>query len=178
MSKYNINLFSIPSTVLRVLLTPRKFFRGMHRKGGIIGPLVFMIVMGIFSGLIEAAINILRFKILDGIGKVVTTVLFVPVKVGLFGFVVALVLLIIWRVMGSRQSYETSYRCVASMSVLMPVMTVISRVPYWGGLAEIAIFVFFIVIVSEEVHEIPPTRAWLVFGILGLALAMMYQHRP
>ncbi|MBF0317364.1 MAG: YIP1 family protein [Nitrospirae bacterium] len=157
-----------------MLTAPSGFFRGMPKKGGFMKPLVFMVVMGVFSGLLKAAISILELKILAGMGKVVVAVLFVPVTVSLFGFVAALVLFVIWRLMGSRQSYQTSYRCVAYMSALMPVMVVVSGVPFWGGLAGIAILFFLVVIVSTEVHGIPPTKARVVFATLAVLLVVMY----
>ncbi|KJU84271.1 membrane protein containing Yip1 domain protein [Candidatus Magnetobacterium bavaricum] len=170
----NIGIFGIPSTAIRVLTAPSGFFRGMPQRGGFMGPLVFMIVMGVFSGLLKAAISILEFKILAGIGKVVVAFVFVPVTVSLLGFVAAAVLFVIWRLMGSKQSYQTSYRCVAYMSALMPVLVVVSGVPFWGGLVGIALVFFLIVIVSTEVHGISLARARFVFAVLALLLIVMY----
>ncbi len=133
-----------------------------------------MIAMGVSGGLLKAAISILGFNILEGIGKAVAAILFVPVTVTLFGFLAALALFIIWKILGSRQSYETSYRCVAYMSALMPVMVVINGFPFPGGLVSVTLLVIFIVIAGEKVHSIPPTRTRIVFAILGLVLAIMY----
>ncbi|MES0335893.1 MAG: YIP1 family protein [Candidatus Magnetobacterium sp. LHC-1] len=174
MGRNHISVFSIPSTAIRVLTTPADFFSTMPKKGGYMGPLVFMIAMGVSGGLLKAAISILGFNILEGIGKAVAAILFVPVTVTLFGFLAALALFIIWKILGSRQSYETSYRCVAYMSALMPVMVVINGFPFPGGLVSVTLLVIFIVIAGEKVHSIPPTRTRIVFAILGLVLAIMY----
>ncbi|MBV6340782.1 YIP1 family protein [Candidatus Magnetobacterium casense] len=174
MGRNHISVFSIPSTAIRVLTTPADFFSTMPKKGGYMGPLVFMIAMGVSGGLLKAAISILGFNILEGIGKAVAAILFVPVTVTLFGFLAALALFIIWKILGSRQSYETSYRCVAYMSVLMPVMVVINGFPFPGGLVSVTLLVIFIVIAGEKVHSIPPMRTRIVFTILGLVLAIMY----
>ncbi|MBF0337374.1 MAG: YIP1 family protein [Nitrospirae bacterium] len=174
MGRNHISVFRIPSTAIRVLTTPADFFSTMPKKGGYIGPLVFMIAMGVFGGLLKAAVSILGFNILEGIGKAVAAFLFVPVTVTLFGFLAALALFIIWKILGSRQSYETSYRCVAYMSALMPVMVVINGVPFPGGLLSVTLLVIFMVIAGEKVHGIPPMRTRIVFVVLGLVLAMMY----
>ncbi|MBF0607298.1 MAG: YIP1 family protein [Magnetococcales bacterium] len=174
MGRNHISVFSIPSTAIRVLTTPADFFSTMPKKGGYMGPLVFMIAMGVSGGLLKAAISILGFNILEGIGKAVAAILFVPVTVTLFGFLAAMALFIIWKILGSRQSYETSYRCVAYMSALMPVMVVINGFPFPGGLVSVTLLVIFIVIAGEKVHSIPPTRTRIVFAILGLVLAIMY----
>ncbi|MBF0345743.1 MAG: YIP1 family protein [Nitrospirae bacterium] len=172
MNRYNIDLFAIPSNAVRVLTRPSDFFRHMPRAGGFIEPLVFMVSMGVLSGLLRAVINILEFRLLAGIGKAVATFLFVPITIGLFGFLLASALFILWMILGSQQSYQTSYRCVAYMSALTPVITVLSIVPFLGGIAGFALMIVFIVVVSVEVHDIPAQRAMLFFGILGLILVL------
>jgi len=54
---------------------------------------------------------------------------------------------------------------------LSPITTILSVIPYAGGLVGMAIFTFYIVIASVHVHNLPSQKAWLVFGIIGVVLA-------
>jgi type VI protein secretion system component VasK len=55
----------------------------------------------------------------------------------------------------------------------MPIITVIGLIPYLGSAVGIALYVYFLVIASVEVHKIPSQKAWLVFGIIGAILIII-----
>ena len=65
------------------------------------------------------------------------------------------------------------------MSAVAPVAAVINilqLIPYAGILATLivsAIWLYFVVIASVEVHGIPAQKAWLVFGIIIGILCLM-----
>jgi type VI protein secretion system component VasK len=42
-----------------------------------------------------------------------------------------------------------------------------------GSAVGIALYVYFLVMASVEVHKIPSQKAWLVFGIIGAILIVM-----
>jgi len=75
--------------------------------------------------------------------------------------------------MGSTQNYEVSYRCMAYLMALVPITAVIKVVPYVGIILSFAIVIFYIVVVSTEVHGIPVRKALQVFGIIGVVLTML-----
>jgi cell division protein FtsL len=75
--------------------------------------------------------------------------------------------------MGSQENYEAAYRCGAYLSALAPVTAIISAVPYAGGMISMAIYIYFLVTASIYVHNLPSQKAWLVFGIIGVILALM-----
>ena len=75
--------------------------------------------------------------------------------------------------MGSTQNYEVSYRCMAYLMALVPITAVIKVVPYAGIILSFAIVIFYIVVVSTEVHGIPVRKALQVFGIIGVVLTML-----
>jgi len=173
METKSINLTSIQKTAMSVLTSPSAFFREMPKTGGFVEPLIFMVVMGIISGLIQTIFSLISLNIAGGMAMGVASIILVPILVAIFGFVGAAILFVIWKLLGSKESYETAYRCGAYISVLMPIITVLGIIPYLGSAVGIALYVYFLVIASVEVHKIPSQKAWLVFGIIGAILIIM-----
>src|SRR4030043_12919 len=173
METKSIDLASIQKTAMSVLTSPSAFFREMPKTGGFVDPLIFMVIMGIISGLIQTIFSLISLNIAGGMAMGVASIILVPILVGIFGFVGAAILFLIWKLLGSKESYETAYRCGAYISVLMPIITVLGIIPYLGSAVAIALYVYFLVIASVEVHKIPSQKAWLVFGIIGAILIIM-----
>jgi hypothetical protein len=169
----SINLTSIQKTAMNVLTSPSSFFREMPKTGGFVEPLIFMVIMGVISGLIQTIFSIISLNVAGGMAMGIASIILVPIFAAIFGFVGAAILFILWKLLGSQESYETAYRCGAYLSVLMPVITVLGLVPYLGSAVGIALYVYFLVIASVEVHNVPSQKAWLVFGIIGAILIIM-----
>jgi hypothetical protein len=145
----------------------------MPKTGGFVEPLIFMVIMGVISGLIQTIFSIISLNVAGGMAMGVASIILVPIFAAIFGFVGAAILFIIWKLLGSQESYETAYRCGAYLSVLMPILTVLGLIPYLGSAVGIALYVYFLVMASVEVHKIPSQKAWLVFGIIGAILIVM-----
>ena len=79
--------------------------------------------------------------------------------------------------MGSTQNYEVSYRCMAYLMTLVPITAAIKVVPYVGIILSFAIVIFYIVVVSTEVHGIPVRKALQVFGIISVVLTILLLSR-
>ena len=173
MGTESINLTSIQKTAMSVLTSPSSFFREMPKTGGFVEPLIFMVIMGVISGLIQTIFSIISLNVAGGMAMGVASIILVPIFAAIFGFVGAAILFIIWKLLGSQESYETAYRCGAYISVLMPIITVLGIIPYLGSAVGIALYVYFLVIASVEVHKIPSQKAWLVFGIIGAILIIL-----
>lgn len=168
-----IDFAAIPLTAVKVLTSPAAFFRGMQKTGGFIEPLIFMVAMGVVSGIIQAVLNILHLNVMGGIGAGVGAIIILPIFIAIFGFIGAGIVFVIWKVMGSRESYETAFRCIAYMGVLSPITTILGIIPFLGAVAGILIGTYFIVIVSVEVHKIPVKKAWTVFGIIAVIFILL-----
>ncbi|MCI0469451.1 MAG: YIP1 family protein [Nitrospirae bacterium] len=173
METKGVNFAGIPQTAIDVITSPRNFFRSMPKIGGFVEPLVFMAVMGTIAGLLQSLFVVLGFGIRAGAAMGIASIVVLPIMLAVFGFVIAAIVYVIWRIMGSEEPYETAYRCVAYISALAPITTVLGIIPYVGSAAGVAIMVFFYVIASEEVHEIPAQKAWLVFGIIGAIMILV-----
>jgi len=75
--------------------------------------------------------------------------------------------------MGSQENYETAYRGAAYLAALSPITTVIGLIPYLGTIISLVIGLYYIVIVSSEVHGIPSKKAWMVFGIITAVIGLL-----
>lgn len=175
METRKIDFAAIPQTAIKVVTSPVEFFREMPKTGGFVEPLVFMVIMGVVSGLISglflAASRLLGFQLYISMQMGVAAIIVMPVMVAtgmaILGFVTAAIQFVIWKMMGSKESYETAYRCVAYLAALSPLTTLLGIIPYLGGAICLVIITFYLVTASVRVHGIAAQRAWLVFGIIA-----------
>ena len=162
-----IDFAAIPQTAVKVLTSPAEFFKGMPKTGGFVEPLVFLIAMGVVGGLLQSILSLLRFRVAAGMMMGVGSVILLPILIGIFGFVGAAILYVIWKLIGSQESYETAYRCGAYIGVLTPLSVLLNLLPIVGGVVNILLMTFFLVTASVAVHNLPSRKAWMVFGIIG-----------
>ena len=168
----NIDIWSILKTGVNVVMSPFAFFRGMPRMGGYLEPFLFLVAMGVIAGVIKTVLGIPGLHL--SIGKGIAFIILLPVINSLYAFAGALLLHVVWKLMGSHESYETAFRCLAFVAALTPVTAVLGFLPYIGSLISIILYTSFLVITSTEVHHIPSRKAWIVFGIIGTLLFFMH----
>jgi Uncharacterized protein conserved in archaea len=177
MKAKDINFAAMPQTAIRVVTAPSEFFKQMPKTGGFLEPLVFALVMGFAASVILAIWSLLGCgyggQASPGFAAVFLSIIYLPVILAICSFIGAAIIFYIWRFMGSTQNYEVSYRCMAYLMALAPITAVIKVVPYAGTILSFAIGIFYIVIVSTEVHGIPVRKALQVFGIIGVVLTML-----
>src|SRR4030066_71801 len=135
-----IDFALIPQKALNILTKPAEFFKTMHKAGGFLEPLIFALVMGIIAGIIHALISILGLSyigrgVLDSLGLII----FIPIGVIIGSFIGAAIMFVIWKLMGSQENYEVSYRCMAYLMVLAPIAAILGIIPYAGVLLNAAI---------------------------------------
>ncbi|MDH4230519.1 MAG: YIP1 family protein [Nitrospirota bacterium] len=171
--KKSIDFAAMPQTAIKVVTSPAAFFRDMQKTGGFVEPLVFMVIMGVISGIIQAVLSILHLNVIGGIGAGISTLIFMPIALAVFGFIGAGIAFVIWKVMGSQESFETAYRCVAYTTALSPITTVLGVIPYLGSALGILLGTYYIVIASVEVHKIALKKAWTVFGIIAAVFILI-----
>jgi len=171
--KNGIDFKAMPRTAVRVITSPAAFFRDMPKTGGFAEPLVFMMVMGVAAGIVNAVLSIVGIHAGVGIGKALSSIIKYPLVVAVLGFIWSAIVFVIWKFMGSREPYETAYRCSAYITSLWPIITALNVISRAGVLIVIAIGVSFYGIASIEAHKIPSRRTWPVFGILGAILLVL-----
>jgi hypothetical protein len=177
MEPKGINFAAMPQTAINVVTKPAEFFQGMSKTGGFLEPLVFAVIMGLISGIIQAILGFIGLGHAGGYaGGMMGTfsiIIFMPIAAAIGSFIGAAIFFVIWKLMGSQENYETAFRCGAYLMALSPITSVLGVVPYAGGLITMAIYIFYLVTVSIHVHHILSQKAWLVFGIVGVVFAAL-----
>jgi hypothetical protein len=196
--KKAVTVTALMRTAVKVITSPAAFFREMPKSGGFSAPLAFMVMMGIINGLVTAALGLFNmasnsifgtgmtmvsivlypFAQLSptpilSTGMAIASILLYPLGYAVLGFAGAGLVFSVWKILGSRESFETAYRCVAYLAVFMPLTTLLMVVPYAGLLISVVLLTYLYVLISGEVHGIKAARAWVVFGLIGVALFFM-----
>ncbi len=168
-----LDLQEIINTMMQVITNPVSFFSNMEKTGGLVDPIIFLIVMGVLGGLIQGILSLVG---LAGVGASFAQILFsliiIPIMILIFGFAVAAVLFVIWKLMGSLESYEVAFRCTAYCSGICLITTVLSAIPYIGSIISLLWMTYLLVIASTEVHQLEYRKSWLVFGVICSFLIM------
>jgi hypothetical protein len=164
-------LGSILEIFKAVIISPATFYRQMQTLGGYADPFIFAVVMGAASGIVRAVLG-MGFSLHIGIGGFLVAIIIGPILTGLFAFVGAAILFVIWQLMGSRQSYETAYRCLAYALAISPITAALNFIPYLGALISLGCMAYILVCASVEVHGIEVKAAWIVFGAIAALLAL------
>ena len=173
-NKIRIEDFIAPiiNTAIKVITDPLGFFKNMAKSGGFIEPLIFIVAMGIVSGILQAILAVLGFVRGVPFSMALASIIIAPVLMAVFGFAVAFVLFIIWKIMGSQESYETAFRCNAYVASITPINTVLAVIPYIGPVLGFVWMMYLIILASIEVHKIKPKIAWIAFGVICAILSI------
>jgi hypothetical protein len=173
MKSQNEQIQVIKRTAIEVITNPAVFFQNMPVAGGYAEPLIFLAAMGIISGIIQAFLSIFGFGFNVSFLMSVASIVIVPLMVVIFSFIGSGIFFVIWKLMGSEQSYETAYRCGAYVSAITPLTTLIGIVPYLGAIIGMLWILFLMVVASQYVHKLESQKAWIVFGIFfGLIILL------
>ena len=167
------NVTLILNTMVEVIKNPVGFFRGMPKSGGFVEPLIFMVCMGVAAGVVQAILAIVGVGFAGSFFMALASIIIVPILVAIFGFAGAAILFVIWRMMGSQQSYETAYRCSAYSGGIVPITTVLGVIPYLGAVIGLIWMTYLLVVASAEVHSLNPKTAWIVFGAIAAVFALI-----
>ncbi len=160
------NITAILNTMVRVITNPVGFFQGMPKTGGFVEPLIFMMSIGVVAGIIQAILAFVGLGFAVSFSEAIASVIIVPIFAGIFGFVSAGILFIIWKIMGSQQSFETAYRCSAYAGGIVPITTVLGVIPFLGPTLGLVWMTYLLVVASVEVHNLNQKTSWIVFGAI------------
>jgi len=172
MGAKEINFAAMPAMAVRIIVAPAVSFSKMPKKGGFLEPLVFAGVAGLTASIIHAILSLLGFgyggQPQSGWAWILLSIIFIPIILNVCSFIGAAIVFFVWKLIGSKQNYEVSYRCMAYLMAISPLIAIIEVVPYAGMILSVVIVTFYIIIASAEVNDIPSRRAFLVFGIIGI----------
>jgi len=159
---------------IKLITNPVDFFRTMPKSGGLVDPMLFMVftvlidvIMMFVESFVKHGAGVYGFGVLVGSFVIVTLIAVI------LSFFVAGVFYAIWSFMGSNENYETSYRCIAYLHIVVPITILLGVVPYLG-LLGIAWWLYLIVTATMAVHNLPAKPALLVFGIIAVLAGLAY----
>lgn len=160
-------------TAIKVVTSPAAFFREMPKTGGYKDPLLFLVVMGAATGVITVILGLFDLVTIFSAGMAIAATIIIPAVFVVFGFVGALIAFAVWKLLGSQETYESAFRCVAYIAAAMSIVAVIDVIPYIGWVAVVALVTYLYVTASTGVHKIASQKAWIVFGIIGVAVLFL-----
>jgi len=161
------------ATALKVITNPVGFYQEMPKSGGLVDPLIFMVALAVLAGLLSAVLSIFGLGMSGAMAAGLAAVILIPVFAVIFGFIGAAIAFVIWKLMGSRENFETAFRCVAYTSAVAPIITVLSIIPYIGSLASGLWPMALLAVASIHVHGRAVQVSWGVFGTLGVIMALI-----
>ncbi len=166
------NLGTVIDTAKAVITSPVSFYKSMATGGGLAEPVIFVVVMAVLTAIVAMVYGILGLG-MGGVAIGIGAIIFIPIFSVIGSFIGAAILFVIWKLMGSDKNYETAYRCVAYAFAIVPVMAIISFIPYIAGIIQKIWSAFLMYVASTEVHKIKAQTAKIVFGILAVVGILM-----
>jgi hypothetical protein len=165
MSDTKFDLNAVIADSKKLILSPKQFYKEMPKTGGYAEPIIHLIVNAVVSGFILTIWSIFS-KFANPMGF--AAIIAMPIIMVIGSFIAAGILYVIWRLMGSTESYQTAYRCVAYTSSIGPVISLLAIIPYISTIIK-NVWVFLLMyLASIEVHQVKENTAKIVFGILAV----------
>ncbi|PLW70577.1 YIP1 family protein [Pseudohalioglobus lutimaris] len=161
------SLGTVVEDARRVCTDPSGFYSDMAKSGGYAEPAIFVAVMAAILGLLMTIFAMFGAGHLGAMAISVASIIIMPIFAVIGSFIAALVMFVIWKLMGSSQSYETAYRCIAYATAIYPIMGLLNIVPYVGTVIGVLWGVYLMYTASIKVHEIKAETARIVMGILA-----------
>jgi hypothetical protein len=167
------NFQEIPGLAIKVITNPVGFYQQMPKSGGLLDPLIFMVVLSVVAGVLSAVLSTMGLGLGGAMAGGLIAIIMVPIFVVIFGFVGAGIAYVIWNIMGSQENFETAFRCVAYTAAIAPITAILKVVPYLGSFASALWPVAMLAIASIQVHRRSKQASWVVFGVIGAILALI-----
>lgn len=168
-----LRLENIPGQAIKVITDPVGFYQGMAKSGGLLEPLVFMVVLSVVAGVLTAVLSLFGLGAAGVMVGGLMAIILVPVFVVIFGFIAAAIAYGIWKLLGSAEDFETAFRCVAYTAAIAPVTSVLNLIPYLGSLIGALWPMALLALASIHVHRRSVQTSWAVFGAIGIVFALI-----
>ncbi|MGI9285243.1 MAG: YIP1 family protein [Pseudomonadales bacterium] len=168
------NLGKLVEDAKAVVTDPVGFYRSMAKTGGYAEPVIFVVVMAAITGLMVAVFSMFGIGQVGGMAVGAFAVIVMPIMAVIGSFIGAVIMFIIWKLMGSPHGFETAYRSVAYATAIYPITFFLSLVPYIGSIVSVCWGMYLMFIASQDVHGVARQTAMMVFGVLAL-LVVFFQ---
>lgn len=170
-SKFDIS--KVLDDAVSVITNPTDFYRNMKREGGFAEPIIFLVVMAAVMGVIMTVFSLFGGGRIGAMAVGFGAIIFMPIMALIMSFIAAGIMFVVWKLMGSNESFETAYRCIAYASAIYPIVAIVSLIPYIGTIIGVAWGTFLLFTASVEVHQLARKTAMIVIGILGFIILIM-----
>jgi hypothetical protein len=167
MSNEKFDLDAAINQAKHIATNPVDYFKTMKTSGGFTDPIIFIAVMGAIAGLLASLFTLISLGNFGIVAMGIGSIIIVPIMAIIGCFVSSAFMYIVWKLMGSEQSYECAYRCVSSTMVVMPLMVVLPIIPYIGNVIAVAISFYLIYLATLHVHNISSQKSKIVIGVIA-----------
>jgi hypothetical protein len=137
-------------SAIKVIGNPANFYRKMEKSGGFLDPVVFIIAMAVLTELIPLILPLVSTNTLASTVIKFEVIATFSILAVVKSFIGAAILLVIWKLLGASEHYETAYRCVAYASAIMPITTALCLTLDIGSTIGIIWLVYLLYIASIE----------------------------
>jgi len=159
---------------LKLITKPGEFFRTMPKTGGVREPLVYILLAVWLDVLLISIETFVKHGVGgNNLAILLGSLIIFPIIGAILSFFIGGIFYTAWSFMGSKENYETSYRCLAYMQILVPITIMLSFVPYLG-LLGIAWWFYLMLAATRIVHGLPIKHALLVFGGVAALSGLIY----
>ena len=160
----------------KLITRPAEFFKAMPKNNGYMAPLLYVVIASLLGTVLSIFISMVaRGAGIHYLSMAAIWLIIVPMISVILSFFAAGICYVIWNFTGSKENFETSYRCLAYTHVLMPIAILLSIVPYLG-LLGIAWWLFIMVVATKEVHKASIKPALIAFGIIAALAGLTYYN--
>lgn len=132
MAETGFNFSKFIADSKKTLLSPKEYFTGMEKSGGMVDPIIKAVLYGLAAGIISFILGLLRlggmgagmgmFGSAVGIGALI----FTPIMAVIGLFIGGVIMLILSAISGGSTDFEANVRVAAALCVLMPVNALLS----------------------------------------------------
>lgn len=173
-----IRLQKMVEDTKKFFTSPVELYQNFEKEGGYLEPVVYTVLMSLIGEIILIFFLMLfHLKLSYFTFSILICIMFIPLILISF-FISSLISHLIWTALGSKESFETSLRCNASFTALLPAGILVSIVPFFGkwigGFAYLFALYFYIITASIYVHKIDEQKAKKVFLIIFVVLALLH----
>ena len=159
----------------KIIVSPAVFYANMPKRGGLLEPLIFAVAMGVIAGLASLMMIVMTGgDAVQIIAQSARMLILGPAVSVLLCFSGAATLFMVWYILGSKEPFETSFRCWAYLFSIFPILVLIRISPVSTFLARSALVCFYLIVASERVHHISPRKARTVFGSIVIMNTLFY----
>jgi len=161
----------------KFFVSPQSLYQNFEKEGGYLEPLVYIFIIYVLVFILLLPYLFLKAPLAFSLPHLSFSffvfIFILPIEI----FISTAIAHLIWRFLGSKESFKTSFKCMASFAPLTLIGIVAGYIPFlgrWlGGIVYIFIGFYYIVLASVYVHNIDREKATKVFLSIAIVLALI-----